>query len=168
MMPMLLPMLATPAAPFDSEEYLFELKWDGVRALAARAAWQARCRCVPIPSPRRSSMKAKKKHAPKTPPAQAGKAAAKTQKAAPAPASNPTPQAPKPSALAAAARVLAETGQAMTCPELIVAMASKGYWTSPAGKTPSATLYAALTREIQTKKDQARFRKSAPGKFVLA
>jgi bifunctional non-homologous end joining protein LigD len=32
----LLPMLATRAAPFDSEEYLFEVKWDGVRALAAR------------------------------------------------------------------------------------------------------------------------------------
>ncbi len=29
------PMLATPAEPFDSGEYLFELKWDGVRALAA-------------------------------------------------------------------------------------------------------------------------------------
>ena len=113
-------------------------------------------------------MATKKKHAPKTLPAQAGKAAAKTQKAAPAPASSPTPQAPKPSALAAAARVLAETGQAMTCPELIAAMASKGYWTSPGGKTPSATLYAALTREIQTKKDRARFRKSAPGKFLLA
>ena len=109
-------------------------------------------------------MKAKKKPTPKTPPAQAGK----TKAVAPAPASNPTPQTPKPSALAAAARVLAETGQAMTCPELIAAMASKGYWTSPRGKTPSATLYAALTREIQTKKDQARFRKSAPGKFLLA
>src|SRR5262249_5559861 len=31
----LLPMLATPAAPFDAPEYLFEVKWDGVRALAA-------------------------------------------------------------------------------------------------------------------------------------
>jgi len=30
-----LPMLATKAAPFDSEDYLFEVKWDGVRALAA-------------------------------------------------------------------------------------------------------------------------------------
>ena len=30
-----LPMLATPAAPFDSPEHLFEVKWDGVRALAA-------------------------------------------------------------------------------------------------------------------------------------
>ncbi len=30
-----LPMLAVAGAPFDSEEYLFEVKWDGVRALAA-------------------------------------------------------------------------------------------------------------------------------------
>jgi DNA ligase D-like protein (predicted ligase) len=31
----LLPMLATSAQPFDSDEYVFEVKWDGVRALAA-------------------------------------------------------------------------------------------------------------------------------------
>ncbi len=31
-----LPMLAVAATPFDSPEYLFEIKWDGVRALAAR------------------------------------------------------------------------------------------------------------------------------------
>ena len=31
----LLPMLAVASAPFDSAEYLFEVKWDGVRALAA-------------------------------------------------------------------------------------------------------------------------------------
>jgi bifunctional non-homologous end joining protein LigD len=30
-----LPMLATQAAPFDAEDYVFEVKWDGVRALAA-------------------------------------------------------------------------------------------------------------------------------------
>jgi DNA ligase D-like protein (predicted ligase) len=29
------PMLAASGQPFDSEEYLFEIKWDGVRALAA-------------------------------------------------------------------------------------------------------------------------------------
>lgn len=29
------PMLATRGAPFDSDEYLFEIKWDGVRALAS-------------------------------------------------------------------------------------------------------------------------------------
>jgi hypothetical protein len=28
-------MLATPARPFDSPAYSFEVKWDGVRALAA-------------------------------------------------------------------------------------------------------------------------------------
>lgn len=30
-----LPMLATAATPFDSSQHLFEVKWDGVRALAA-------------------------------------------------------------------------------------------------------------------------------------
>ena len=35
MLPRLLPMLAVPAAPFDSPEYGFEIKWDGIRALAA-------------------------------------------------------------------------------------------------------------------------------------
>jgi hypothetical protein len=64
--------------------------------------------------------------------------------------------------------VLSESQQTMTCPELIAAMAARGYWTSPAGKTPQATLRAALTREIKLKKDQARFRKTAPGKFRLA
>lgn len=34
-LPTLSPMLASPAAPFDSAEHLFEVKWDGVRALAA-------------------------------------------------------------------------------------------------------------------------------------
>jgi bifunctional non-homologous end joining protein LigD len=29
------PMLATKAAPFDADDYLFEVKWDGVRALTA-------------------------------------------------------------------------------------------------------------------------------------
>jgi bifunctional non-homologous end joining protein LigD len=35
MLPQLLPMLAVPAAPFDSAEFSFEIKWDGIRALAA-------------------------------------------------------------------------------------------------------------------------------------
>jgi HB1, ASXL, restriction endonuclease HTH domain len=72
------------------------------------------------------------------------------------------------SALSAAARVLSENGQPMTCPELIQAMAAKGYWTSPAGKTPAATLAAALAREIKVKKGQSRFRKTDRGKFGLA
>jgi ATP-dependent DNA ligase len=35
MLPRLAPMLAVTTAPFDSSEYSFELKWDGIRALAA-------------------------------------------------------------------------------------------------------------------------------------
>jgi ATP-dependent DNA ligase len=37
-MNLILPMLATAAAPFDSAEHVFEVKWDGVRALAAVAS----------------------------------------------------------------------------------------------------------------------------------
>jgi bifunctional non-homologous end joining protein LigD len=35
-------MLALPAAPFDADDYSFEIKWDGVRALAAveRGRWE--------------------------------------------------------------------------------------------------------------------------------
>ncbi len=77
-------------------------------------------------------------------------------------------KAKKLSALDAAARVLGESGQAMTCKELIEAMAAKGYWTSPAGKTPHATLYAAILREITTKAKESRFTKTERGKFALA
>jgi HB1, ASXL, restriction endonuclease HTH domain len=71
------------------------------------------------------------------------------------------------SALDAAAKVLAETGQAMNCQELIAAMAVKGYWTSPGGKTPSATLYSAVLRELTVKGKDARFVKTERGKFAL-
>jgi hypothetical protein len=46
-------------------------------------------------------------------------------------------------------------------------MAAKGYWQSPKGRTPAGTLYSALLRELQTKGDQARFRKTGRGKFAL-
>jgi HB1, ASXL, restriction endonuclease HTH domain len=95
-------------------------------------------------------------------------------------ASEPTPTAGKPkrqrkdatelqqkklSALDAAARVLAETGAPMGCKELIGAMAGKGYWMSPGGKTPAGTLYSAIAREIAMKGDLARFTKAGPGRF---
>jgi HB1, ASXL, restriction endonuclease HTH domain len=56
----------------------------------------------------------------------------------------------------------------MTTRQMIEAMAAKGYWTSPGGKAPHATLYSAILREITTKGDEARFKKSERGKFVLA
>jgi hypothetical protein len=45
-------------------------------------------------------------------------------------------------------------------------MAAKGYWSSPHGQTPSATLYAALLREVQRKGAAARFVKTGPGRFA--
>jgi hypothetical protein len=71
------------------------------------------------------------------------------------------------SALAAAAKVLAETGRAMSCPDLIGAMAAKGSWTSPGGKTPAGTLCSAILRDLQTKGDAARFVKVARGQFAI-
>jgi hypothetical protein len=49
---------------------------------------------------------------------------------------------------------------------MIAAMAAKAYWTSPGGKTPAATLYSALLRELTTKGAAARFVKTARGKFA--
>jgi hypothetical protein len=122
-------------------------------------------------------MTTQKKHSPKAAP-RAKKASAGQGPAAP-PATAPHPRAAKAaqtrsaakekksSALNAAAQVLQETGQALTCPELIIQMAAKGYWTSPQGKTPASTLYAALTREIKLKGEAARFVKTGPGTFAL-
>ena len=72
----------------------------------------------------------------------------------------------KMSALDAAAKVLEEAGEPMNAKGMIEAMAIKGYWTSPGGKTPHATLYAAILREIGTKKTDARFRKTSKGHFA--
>ena len=76
------------------------------------------------------------------------------------------PKAKKLSALDAAAKVLAETGAPMNCLEMVQAMAAKGYWTSPGGQTPHATLYSAILREINRKGANARFKKTERGKFA--
>lgn len=71
------------------------------------------------------------------------------------------------SALDAALRVLAESGQAMSCQELIAVMTAKNYWSSPKGRTPAATLYACFLREMKIKGDKARMVKTTRGKFAL-
>src|SRR5436190_563672 len=80
----------------------------------------------------------------------------------------PKAEAPakKLSALDAAATVLAETGGSMGTKELIETMAAKKLWESPNGKTPAATLYAAILREITTKGKDSRFKKTEPGQFA--
>jgi hypothetical protein len=73
----------------------------------------------------------------------------------------------KMSALDAAAQVLADAQEPMNTKAMIEAMAAKGLWTSPGGKTPHATLYAAILREINEKGAEARFVKTDRGQFAL-
>ena len=80
-----------------------------------------------------------------------------------------TPKEPKEkrmSGLDAAAKVLQERGEPMNAKEMIEAAETKGYWKSPGGKTPHATLYSAIIREIATKGTAARFQKAERGRFV--
>jgi HB1, ASXL, restriction endonuclease HTH domain len=90
--------------------------------------------------------------------------APEAKKAAKTPKANAKPK--KLSALDAAAKVLGDAGNPMNCKEMIEAMAKKGLWTSPGGKTPHATLYSAILREVATKGKDARFKKTERGKFA--
>lgn len=71
------------------------------------------------------------------------------------------------SAIDAAAKVLAEAEGPLNAKQMIEAMATKGYWTSPGGKTPHATLYSAILREITAKGNEARFKKTERGHFAI-
>ena len=62
--------------------------------------------------------------------------------------------------------VLADAGKPMRSKELIAEMAKRGLWTSPGGKTPEATLYAAILREIGAKGTAARFARAGKGEFA--
>ncbi len=71
------------------------------------------------------------------------------------------------SALDAAAQVLADSGRAMTTQEMVDVMIAKNIWKT-GGKTPAATVYAAIIREIAAKASGSRFRKTERGHFTLA
>ena len=75
-------------------------------------------------------------------------------------------KARKMGALDAAAIVLADAGKPMRSKDLIAEMAKRGLWTSPGGKTPEATLYAAVLREIGAKGTAARFARAGKGEFA--
>ncbi len=72
------------------------------------------------------------------------------------------------SAIDAAAEVLRKRGEPMKARNLIATMSEQGLWTSPNGKTPHATLYAAMLREISAKGAKARFKKTGRGLFAYA
>ena len=68
----------------------------------------------------------------------------------------------KVSLLDLAAKILADTGEALNCKEL-VAKAKETGWVST-GKTPEQTLYSGIFREMNTKGEASRFKKSATRK----
>ncbi len=74
------------------------------------------------------------------------------------------PAKAKLSGLDAAAQILREAGEPLDTPEMIKRILERGLW-STNGKTPAATIYAAIIREIRTKGSEARFRKVARGRF---
>jgi hypothetical protein len=92
-------------------------------------------------------------------------AATKSARAKKTSASGKAP-AKKTSALDAAAKLLASSKEPMTTKEMIDALAAKGIWKSPGGKTPDRTLYSAILREIGIKGKDARFKKTERGKFA--
>ena len=71
------------------------------------------------------------------------------------------------SGLDAAARVLAEAKKPMSAKAMVETMLAKGLWKT-GGKTPEATIYAAIIREIAKKGGEARFKKVDRGQFVYA
>jgi hypothetical protein len=70
------------------------------------------------------------------------------------------------SAVDAAAKVVGEANEPMNTKQMIEAMAAKKLWTSPGGKTPWATLYSAILREINVKGKESRFKKIERGTFA--
>jgi hypothetical protein len=97
------------------------------------------------------------------------KAKGKKKPVRPAPTAKRAPKvkpADRPlSGLDAAAKVLAGSGKPMRVSEMVEAMSAKGLWTSKAGKTPEATVYAAIVREIRDKGVESRFAKKDRGIF---
>ncbi len=98
------------------------------------------------------------------------KPAAKEAKAPKAAKEAKAPKAKNPSKLSgldAAAKILAEAKQPMTCKVIVAEAFKRNLWKSE-GATPEATIYAAIIREIAAKGGDARFRKVDRGQFAAA
>lgn len=73
--------------------------------------------------------------------------------------------AKKLSCVNAALQVLESAGEPMNTQEMIAAMVEQNLWTSPGGKTPHATLYSAILRDL-AKGEESRFVKTERGRFT--
>ena len=80
---------------------------------------------------------------------------------------NPTKADGKLSQLEAAVKVLTDSKEPMNTKQMVEAMAAKALWTSPWGRTPAATLYSAIVREIKAKGADVSFKKARPGNFAI-
>jgi len=76
------------------------------------------------------------------------------------------PKEKKSSGLDAAAQVLKDAGEPMRCGDMVEKMLATGMWKT-GGKTPAATIYAAIIREISTKGAESRFKKTDRGLFTV-
>ena len=65
----------------------------------------------------------------------------------------------------AALQILGDSTEPMNAQEMITAMVEKGLWESPGGKTPHATLYSAILRDMK-RGDESRFVKTERGRFT--
>ena len=72
----------------------------------------------------------------------------------------------KMSQMQATMKALGSARKPMSCREIMEAITKKKLWSSPGGKTPEATLYASILRDLRKGKD-SRFKKTAPGRFTL-
>ena len=77
------------------------------------------------------------------------------------------PGAKRGSGLDAAAQVLADAKEPLSTGEMVERMLKRGLWKT-SGKTPAATIYSAIIREMAAKGKDARFKKVDKGKFAFA
>ena len=82
-------------------------------------------------------------------------------------AKKPKGETKKLSLIDAAAQVLARSDEPMNTKQMVDQVVAEGLWSSPAGKTPQATLYSSILRELKNKDDEARFEKVERGKFRI-
>ena len=66
----------------------------------------------------------------------------------------------------AAILIMKEAGTPMNCQDIVKAILEKNLWAT-SGKTPAATLYSSILRDIRKKGSGARFKKVERGQFAL-
>jgi hypothetical protein len=93
---------------------------------------------------------------------------AKPKSDAPATTKADAPKEKRLSLIDAAIQVLSDAKHPMSTKQMVEQITEQGLWSPGTGKTPHATLYSAILRELQKKRSDARFTKVERGQFTLA